>query len=104
MHLRKAVFGPAKGVTTIKDWRNYQKHVAIALLFLIFCLLAYLDSFATLENKLEDRFLQKSGPVDTDIIIIGIDDQSLEDLGRFPGPDTFMPTCLIFWPQRSLLP
>ncbi|NLP25368.1 MAG: adenylate/guanylate cyclase domain-containing protein [Syntrophomonadaceae bacterium] len=84
MHLRKAVFGPAKGVTTIKDWRNYQKHVAIALLFLIFCLFAYLDSFATLENKLEDRFLQKSGPVDTDIIIIGIDDQSLEDLGRFP--------------------
>jgi hypothetical protein len=58
--LRKAVFGPAKGVTTIKDWRNYQKHVAIALLFLIFCLFAYLDSFATLENKLEDRFLQKA--------------------------------------------
>ncbi|MDX9870817.1 MAG: adenylate/guanylate cyclase domain-containing protein [Clostridia bacterium] len=64
--------------------KTYRKFFLIIILGIAFCLLAWLDTFETLENKLQDTFLQKSGPVDTQIVLIGIDDQSLTDLGRFP--------------------
>ena len=36
------------------------------------------------EWSLQDRLYQKSGSTDTRIIIIGIDEKSLEILGRWP--------------------
>ena len=45
-----------------------------------------MDIFTTLDSKLQDSFLRRSSPVDTEIGLVAIDDQSLEDLGRFPWP------------------
>ncbi len=63
-----------------------KKHILIFLLCLILGFFAYVDIFTTLDSKLQDSFLRKSGPVDTEIVLVAIDDQSLEDLGRFPWP------------------
>ncbi|HNU80503.1 MAG TPA: adenylate/guanylate cyclase domain-containing protein [Bacillota bacterium] len=63
-----------------------KKYILIFLLCMILGFSAYVDIFTTLDSKLQDSFLRKSGPVDTEIVLVAIDDQSLEDLGRFPWP------------------
>ncbi len=44
----------------------------------------YFQLFATLDYRLQDTLYQKPATVDADIIIVGIDDDSLEALGRWP--------------------
>jgi adenylate cyclase len=68
----------------VQDKQNYRKYFLIVSLCLVFCFLAYQDIFETLENKLQDSLLQRSSPVDTEIVLVAIDDRSLENLGRFP--------------------
>jgi len=58
----------------------------IVLLCLVFVFFAYVDLFGTWDSRLQDSLLKRRGPVDTEIILVAIDDQSLEDLGRFPWP------------------
>ena len=69
----------------MKNYGSNKKYIMIFLLCLILGFLAYVDIFTTLDSKLQDSLLKRSGPVDTEIVLVAIDDQSLEDLGRFPG-------------------
>jgi len=60
-------------------------HLSIILLIL-FAFFNYTGTFSTMEYSLEDRLYQKRSPVDTRIVIIGIDDSSLGRLGKWPWP------------------
>lgn len=64
-----------------------QKDIGFLICQAFVLLLAYLPAQATLENMLYDLFTQieHSAPTD-DLIIIDIDDKSLEALGRWPWP------------------
>jgi adenylate cyclase len=70
----------------MKSLSSYRKYIVIVFLCLFLGFFAYVDIFATLDSKLQDSFLKRSGPVDTEIVLVAIDDQSLEDIGRFPWP------------------
>lgn len=61
--------------------------IAVLMLFFVF---SYFNSFEKVENNLRDSILQSRGKVDTDIVIVGIDDYSLQELGRWPWPRTVM--------------
>lgn len=61
--------------------KPYQLVILLTILFICFFVTGIFD---TLEWSLQDRLCQKSGSTDTRIIIIGIDDKSLEKLGRWP--------------------
>lgn len=61
--------------------------IAAILLFFVF---SYFNSFEKVENNLRDSILQTGGKIDTSIIIVGIDDRSLQELGRWPWPRTVM--------------
>ncbi|NLT95536.1 MAG: adenylate/guanylate cyclase domain-containing protein [Clostridia bacterium] len=70
----------------MKSLSSNKKYILIVFLCLFLVFFAYVDIFATLDSKLQDSFLKRKGPVDTEIVLVAIDDQSLEDLGRFPWP------------------
>jgi adenylate cyclase len=70
----------------MKKLGSNKKYILILLLCMILGFFAYVDIFTTLDSKLQDSFLRRSSPVDTEIVLVAIDDQSLEDLGRFPWP------------------
>lgn len=53
------------------------------VILLLFCLIGYLDLLDNMDNNLQDRILQQENPVDTRIVLVGIDDKSLEILGRW---------------------
>ncbi len=57
-------------------------------LFLLCCfaLFTWSNTWSGTENALQDRFYQAEQPVDARVIVIGIDDHSLEQLGRWPWP------------------
>lgn len=61
--------------------KPYQLVILLTILFICFFITGVFDA---LEWSLQDRLYQKSGSTDTRIIIIGIDDKSLEKLGRWP--------------------
>ena len=51
----------------------------------------------TFDQPLSDRFYQKSGAADRDIVVIGIDQASLDVFGPMPWPRNYMAeaiTCL----------
>ncbi len=75
-----------EGHKKIAGNRLRKSWVLILLLFLFFCYFSRADSFGTVENGLQDRLYQARGPVDTRIVIVGIDDESLKSLGRWPWP------------------
>lgn len=66
------------------NWQQNKKYLPILVLCLFFSYFAYADVLETLDNKLQDSILQKSSPVDTEIVLVAIDDPSMEALGRFP--------------------
>ncbi len=70
----------------MRNLGSYGKYILILFLCLILGLFAYLDIFSTFDSKLQDKLLRQSSPVDMEIVVVAIDDQSLEDLGRFPWP------------------
>lgn len=55
-------------------------------LFLIFGMLMFFQAFETLDYRLQDNLYQQRETVDSEIVIIGIDDDSLGVLGRWPWP------------------
>ncbi len=65
--------------------RTKLHHLTIVLL-LLFTVFAYFNTFETIEHRLQDRLYQTGGTVDTQIVIIGIDEPSLERLERWPWP------------------
>lgn len=56
----------------------------ILTLFLVFSVFTYSNTFESLESRLQDATYQEKSPVDSRIIILGIDDDSLEALGQWP--------------------
>lgn len=60
------------------------KFILVVILCLLLSYLAILDSFETVENRLQDKVLQHRSPMDTQIVLIAIDDASLQELGRLP--------------------
>ena len=62
-------------------------YVAVALAgSLILIGLSFWGVFGGMERVLEDRITTGSRPIDPSIVIIGIDDASLERIGRWPWP------------------
>ncbi|MGE5613920.1 MAG: CHASE2 domain-containing protein [Bacillota bacterium] len=61
--------------------KPYQLVIPLIILFICFFAAGVFD---TLEWSLQDYLYQKRGTTDTRIIIIGIDEKSLEKLGRWP--------------------
>ena len=70
----------------MKSLSSYRKYIVIVFLCLFLGFFAYVDIFATLDSKLQDSFLKRSGPVDTEIVLVAIDDQSLEDMAASVAP------------------
>ncbi|WHH61074.1 adenylate/guanylate cyclase domain-containing protein [Petroclostridium sp. X23] len=58
-------------------------HIVLFIL-VVFVILSNFNSFESVESRLQDQILQTKDTVDSNIIIIGIDDRSLEKLGRWP--------------------
>jgi adenylate cyclase len=60
-------------------------------LFVVFSLFTYLNTFEGLENNLQDRYLQnnKNKQIDTRVVVVGIDEESLEQIGQWPWPRSF---------------
>jgi len=56
----------------------------IILIFIVFSLFSNLNTFESIENKLQDSLLQSKKEIDTRIVIIAIDDYSLGNLGKWP--------------------
>lgn len=59
------------------------QYLALALIFL-FGIFSQYDIFVKLENYVEDYQFQKQKDSDSDIVILGIDEKSLEEFGTFP--------------------
>lgn len=65
--------------------KKLQVDVLLSLIIaLIFSLLFYFNVLADFDYLIEDMFYQNPRPVSTDIVIVGIDDESLEHLGNWP--------------------
>lgn len=68
---------------------NKTKFISLSLsaLTVVFVILFSLyNIFATAQNNMEDRFLQGKGQVLTDIVILAIDTESINEVGRWPWP------------------
>jgi|GEM_PF-2504740 len=66
--------------------QNLKKSTFYFLVFtiLISFLFSYSGLLATIENSIQDSLYQSSKGLDTRLVIIGIDDKSLDELGRWP--------------------
>lgn len=56
----------------------------------IFCLFSYFNVMEHSESSLQDEILQSRGEVDSRIVILGIDDSSLEKYGQWPWSRTYI--------------
>ncbi|GAB1476405.1 adenylate/guanylate cyclase domain-containing protein [Bacillota bacterium] len=69
-------------VITLKKW-SLIIHVSIIL---IFALLMFFNAFETMDKRLQDALYQKQLPIGAEVVIVGIDDDSLGALGKWPWP------------------
>lgn len=53
-------------------------------LFLVFSLFTYFNTFETLESNLQDSLLRsnKNKQIDTRVVVVGIDEESLGQIGQ----------------------
>lgn len=56
----------------------------------IFCLFSYFNVLERSESSMQDEILQSKGDVDSRIVILGVDDSSLEKYGQWPWPRTYI--------------
>lgn len=56
----------------------------------IFCLFSYFNVLEHSESSMQDEILQSKGDVDSRIVILGVDDSSLEKYGQWPWPRTYI--------------
>ena len=64
--------------------------LTIALLWLVFAVFYLFNTFERVENLLYDKIHQKVSPVDSRVVIIGIDDESIKNIGRWPWSRSVM--------------
>ncbi len=63
------------------------KKIKFIFLFVFSLVLSFfigIESFSFLENRVHDLYLQNSKQITNDVVIIGIDNESIEKIGRFP--------------------
>lgn len=58
----------------------------IGIVIAMALILSYFNSFSKVENLFRDIIYQDGNDIDTRVLIVGIDDKSLEELGRWPFP------------------
>jgi adenylate cyclase len=56
----------------------------VLIILLLFCVISFFNSLEGLENKFRDTILESENRVDTRVVIVGIDENSLMHLGRWP--------------------
>jgi len=56
----------------------------------LFCLFSYYNVMEQAESSLQDEILQSRGEVDSRIVILGVDDSSLEKYGQWPWSRTYI--------------
>ena len=61
-----------------------------AALWLFFAAFYLFNSFLSAENLLYDAVYQNASPIDTRIVLIGIDDDSIARIGQWPWPRSVM--------------
>ncbi len=80
-----------------------KKAYVLSVIILIFTFLLFIDSqsntresflresnlFVYVENNLQDIIFQKKKPTDTKIVLVAIDEESLQTLGRWPWPRSY---------------
>ena len=66
--------------------KKYPEHIAALALTLVFALLLSFGALQGLENQIYDRILQSPREADRRIVIVGIDERSLSEIGRWPWP------------------
>ncbi len=69
-------------VVLLKKW-SLITHISLFILLSIFL---FFNVFETLDYRLQDMLYQKPQAISSDIVIVGIDDESLQALGRWPWP------------------
>ena len=60
--------------------------IVVAALLLIMGIFSYFNTFEDFENMSKDAIYQKRGQIDKRIVIIGIDENSLDKIGKWPWP------------------
>ncbi|WP_208976139.1 CHASE2 domain-containing protein [Natronincola peptidivorans] len=55
-------------------------------LVIIFCVFLFFNTLSILDNQIQDRLYHDTRPIHGDIVIIAIDEESLQTLGRWPWP------------------
>lgn len=65
-----------------------RKNISIVLVIIIFIVFEYYNTFEEMENLLRDYNYREEAYIDSRIIIIGIDDESLEKIGKWPWKRT----------------
>ena len=60
------------------------KITIVSIIIMLTIIIQYFDVFRIFENQIQDNYLQSEKEIDTRVVIIGIDEYSLEELGRWP--------------------
>jgi len=60
------------------------------VLLILFSLIQFFDVIPVLDNLLHDSFLASPGTPSEDIIIVGLDDRSINEIGTWPWPRFFV--------------
>ncbi|KJS85815.1 MAG: hypothetical protein JM58_07730 [Peptococcaceae bacterium BICA1-8] len=68
---------------------KFTKVQVITLIVIIFCLFSFFGKLDFIEFFLQDIIYQKRSKINTKILIIGIDERSLEELGQWPWPRNY---------------
>ena len=63
--------------------KTYQKALIILAIALLYTLAAYLGTFNRIDKWMQDSVFQRTRAVSGDVVVIGIDDESLEELGAY---------------------
>lgn len=63
-----------------------RKIISVVSIFLLVTMFYYFDSFYLFSNNLTDRLVQEERETDYRLKILAIDDESLEEIGRWPWP------------------
>lgn len=61
-------------------------------LFIVVVIIVFsgFNVFGNVKHNMEDRFYQKEGKILSDIVILGIDTQSINEIGKWPWPRSIM--------------
>ena len=65
---------------------NKARLIGVLVLFLLIGFISYFRVFGSVEGFFQDVFYQGEDGIDARIVIIGIDDPSLDELGQWPWP------------------